>query len=49
MIVLKVYSIFIVLLMLFVTAYSEDADKYEVIISGLMLVPILVYLLYGGN
>ena len=49
MTVLKVYSIFIILLMLFVTAYSDDADKYEVIISGLMLVPILVYLLYGGN
>ena len=49
MTILKVYSIFMVLLMLFVTAYSEDADKYEVIISGVMLVPILVYLLYGGN
>lgn len=48
MVVLKVYSILSILLTLYAVA-ATDSDKYEVIIAGLMYVPILVYLLYGGN
>lgn len=45
----RVYSIVVVLLLLFATAISEDSSNGDIFISGIMLVPVLYVLAYGGG
>lgn len=44
----RIYSILVILLTLVATAASTKSTKTEVIIGGILYVPVLVYLLYGG-
>lgn len=51
MIILRIYSIFTMLLLLFAIAYSKDIKDNEraALWLWLMYAPVLIYLLYGGN
>lgn len=46
--IIKIYSIIAILLTLLATAADTESTKIEVVICGLLYVPVLVYLLYGG-
>lgn len=49
MIILRLHSILVILLMLYATASSKGIEDRERMILGLMYIPVLVYLLNGGN
>lgn len=49
MIILRLHSILVTLLMLYATASSKGIKDRERIFLGLMYIPVLVYLLNGGN
>ena len=49
MIILRVYSILVTLLMLYAAATSKNISKHEALGLWLMYIPVLVYLLNGGN
>lgn len=49
MIILRLHSILAMLLTLYVIASSKGFEDRERMILGLMYIPVLVYLLNGGN
>lgn len=48
MIILKIYSIFIVILMLGISLKSKSISDSQSLIAVIMFAPILIYLLFGG-
>ena len=49
MIILRIYSILVMLLILHATASSSSIENHEKMILGMMYIPVLVYLINGGN